>query len=168
MVIWVIGLSGSGKTTFANELYKSLNAIEEKYIKIDGDIIRDLFQNDLGYNYQDRRKNANRIMKLSHFLNKNGINVICSILSISQEDRTWNRENISNYFEIFIDVKMDVLKERDSKKLYENYNKGLIKDVVGCDIPFDEPVNCDYRIENNHDLKNLFSHIDKLKSIIDV
>ena len=167
MVIWVIGLSGSGKTTFANELHKSLNN-EKNFIKIDGDVIRDLFQNDLGYEYQDRRKNANRIVKLSQFLANNGINVICSILSISQEDRIWNRENIPNYFEIFIDVKMDVLKERDSKKLYENYDKGLIKDVVGCDISFDEPISCDYRIENNSDLKNLFSHISKLKSIIDV
>mgnify|MGYP005995408061 CR=1 FL=1 len=166
MVIWIIGLSGSGKTTFANELCKSLNNGEEKYIKIDGDIIRDLFQNDLGHSYQDRRKNANRIMKLSHFLNKNGINVICSILSISREDRIWNRKNIPNYFEIFIDVKMDILKKRDSKNLYKNYDKGLIKDVVGCDIIFEEPVDCDYRIENNNDLKYLFSHIEILKSII--
>ena len=100
MVIWVIGLSGSGKTTFANELHKSLNN-EKNFIKIDGDVIRDLFQNDLGYEYQDRRKNANRIMKLSQFLANNGINVICSILSISQEDRIWNRENIPNYFKKF-------------------------------------------------------------------
>lgn len=166
MVIWIIGLSGSGKTTFANELYKSLNKGEEKYVKLDGDIIRDLFQNDLGHSYQDRRKNAYRIMKLSHFLNRNGINVICSILSISQEDRNWNRKNIPNYFEIFIDVKMDILKKRDSKNLYKNYEKGLIKNVVGCDIIFDQPVNCDYRIENNKDLQNLFSHIEILKNII--
>ena len=105
MVIWVIGLSGSGKTTFANEFCSILNNNNAKFVKIDGDVIRDIFQNDLGHNYKDRRKNANRIMRLCHFLDQNGINVICSILSVSEEDRVWNRENISNYFEIFIDVK---------------------------------------------------------------
>ena len=97
------------------------------------------------------------------------------ILADIKEPHIWGNINkkdaviyLNNNFEIFIDVKMDVLKERDSKKLYENYDKGLIKDVVGCDISFDEPISCDYRIENNSDLKSLFSHISKLKSIIDV
>lgn len=166
MVIWVIGLSGSGKTTFANELYLSIINDNKKFVKIDGDVIRDIFQNDLGHNYKDRRRNANRIMRLCHFLDQNGINVICSILSISEKDRAWNRKNISNYFEIFIDVKMDILKKRNSKGLYESYEKGKIKNVVGCDIKFDEPVNCDYRIENNIDLNFLFSHLDILKNKI--
>lgn len=166
MVIWVIGLSGSGKTTFANELCSTLNNDNAKFVKIDGDVIRDIFQNDLGHNYKDRRRNANRIMRLCHFLDQNGINVICSILSVSEKDRAWNRINISNYFEIFIDVKMDILKKRDSKGLYKSYENGKIRNVVGCDIKFDEPVNCDYKIENNRDLNFLFSHLDILKNKI--
>ena len=104
MVIWIIGLSGSGKTTFANELHKSLNKGEEKYVKLDGDIIRDLFQNDIGHSVEHRKRNADRISKLCKFLEDQGIVVICSILSAFQNSRDWNRQNFDSYYEIYIEA----------------------------------------------------------------
>ena len=101
MIIWIIGLSGSGKTTLANHLINQLKIIGKDFINVDGDVIREIFDNDLGHTYNDRRNNAKRISRLCKFLEKNNQNVICSILSISEEDRIWNKKNFKNYFEIF-------------------------------------------------------------------
>ena len=61
MVIWIIGLSGSGKTTITNKVYNEVSKKVKNIVKIDGDIIREMFSNDLGYSTEDRKKNAHRI-----------------------------------------------------------------------------------------------------------
>ena len=118
MVVWLIGLSGSGKTTLANEIVKNINKKNRNTILIDGDMIREIFNNDLGYSMDDRLLNAQRICQLGKLLDKQGVNVVCAILSIFPETRAWNRENIENYYEVYIDTPIEVLIERDSKGLY--------------------------------------------------
>ena len=76
MVIWLIGLSGAGKTTLAKKVVNESNMTGSKTILIDGDIIRKIFNNDLGYSLDDRLKNAQRICQLCKFLDDNGINVV--------------------------------------------------------------------------------------------
>ena len=80
MVIWIIGLSGAGKTTLAEEIYKISKPINPNTVLIDGDAIREIFGNDLGHSAEDRKKNAKRISRLCYFLSLHNINVICSIL----------------------------------------------------------------------------------------
>tara|TARA_Y100000591_G_C21528617_1_gene543003 strand:+ start:186 stop:698 length:513 start_codon:yes stop_codon:yes gene_type:complete len=168
MVIWIIGLSGSGKTTLANKIVtdSNLRADIKKTVLIDGDIIREVFGNDIGYSMQDRLLNAQRICHLGSFLHNQGLNVVCAILSIFPETRKWNRENIEDYYEIFIDTPIDILVERDSKGIYEKFNSGKISNVVGMDIEFPPPDQSDLVIDNSSSLNDLLSHSDKIVKLL--
>lgn len=148
MVVWIIGLSGAGKTTLANEIIAQIDGEQNTTVLIDGDMVREVFGNDLGHSMDDRRKNANRICQLGKFLDQQGVNVVCAILSLFPESRAWNRENIKDYYEVFIDTPISTLIERDSKDLYRKFNNGEIHDVAGMDIHFPHPDNADLIINN--------------------
>ena len=148
MVIWLIGLSGSGKTTLAEKIVSDTNKKINNIVLIDGDVIREIFGNDLGYSMQDRLLNAQRICQLSKFLDEQGVNVVCAILSIFPNTREWNRKNIKNYYEVFIDAPIENLVDRDSKGIYQKFKSGEIKDVAGMDLDFPRPDSADLIIKN--------------------
>ena len=156
MVIWIIGLSGAGKTTLANRIIKKISNHKTNVVLLDGDIIRDVFGNDLSHSIDDRLINAQRINRLCKMLDDQNIHVVCSILSLFPESRDWNRQNIKNYFEVYIDAPMDQLQNRDYKGIYKEYNEGKIKDVAGLDIEFIPPNNPDLIIKNQDSIDNLF------------
>ena len=158
MVVWLIGLSGSGKTTLAREIVSCVNSKSNNTVLIDGDVIREIFGNDLGYSMEDRLLNAHRICKLGKFLDEQGMNVVCAILSIFPETREWNRKNIENYFEVYIDTPIDMLVERDSKGIYGKYKRGELTEVIGMDIKFPIPDNPDLVIENSNSKEELLSY----------
>ena len=158
MVVWLIGLSGSGKTTLANEIVASTNIESKNTILLDGDVIREIFGNDLGYSMEERLLNAQRICQLGKFLDDQGMNVICAILSIFPEIREWNRKNVRGYYEVFIDVPIEILVERDSKGIYGKYNRGEISEVVGMDINFPIPDKADLVIKNIKSKSDLLSY----------
>ena len=158
MVVWLIGLSGSGKTTLANEIVASTNIESKNTILLDGDAIREIFGNDLGYSMEERLLNAQRICQLGKFLDDQGMNVICAILSIFPEIREWNRKNVRGYYEVFIDVPIEILVERDSKGIYGKYNRGEISEVVGMDINFPIPDKADLVIKNIKSKSDLLSY----------
>ncbi|MEK9132848.1 MAG: adenylyl-sulfate kinase [Patescibacteria group bacterium] len=154
MVIWITGLSASGKTTLGKAVYDAWKAREQNTVFVDGDHIRKIFQHDKkneSYTMEERRKNADRICDLCAWLDSQGINVVCCILSLFEESRKWNRENYSKYFEVFIDVPMDVLMKREIKGLYKAAKAGELKNVVGVDIPFAKPANSDFVLDNSAD-----------------
>jgi adenylylsulfate kinase-like enzyme len=158
MVVWLIGLSGSGKTTLANEVVLGANYNSNNTVLIDGDIIREIFSNDIGYSMEDRLLNAQRICQLGKFLDSQGINVVCAILSIFPETREWNRKYIENYYEVFIDAPIETLIDRDSKGIYSKYSKGEISEVVGMDIIFPAPDKADLVIKNNTSKEDLLKY----------
>jgi adenylylsulfate kinase len=162
MVIWLIGLSGSGKSTLANKIVKEANKIEHNTILLDGDVVREVFGNDLGYSLEDRLKNAERFCQLGKFLDSQGFNVVAAILSLFPENRDWNRRNIKNYYEVFIDTPLDVLIERDSKGIYARFNKGEISEVAGMDIHFQIPEKADLVIKNNVSRDSLLKHASQI------
>tara|TARA_B110000444_G_C18841980_1_gene599510 strand:+ start:1264 stop:1773 length:510 start_codon:yes stop_codon:yes gene_type:complete len=169
MIIWIMGLSGSGKSTLANEVIKEVRKYQSNTLLIDGDEFRNIFNNDLGYTVDDRKKNASRISNFCKFCESQNISVVCAILSIFPEIRDLNKKNLLNYYEVFIDSPMEDLKQRDGKKLYENFSKNKIKNVVGLDINFHKPYDADLVIENNRSLENLLSHVQLIsKKIIKV
>ena len=151
MVIWLIGMSASGKTTIGKKLYDKLKFSKDKWIFLDGDIFRNILGDDLGHTIEDRRKNAYRISKFCEFLSLQNINVIASVLSIFHDNQIYNKKNIKNYKEIYLDVKFEKLIKRDNKKLYNKALNGEIKNVVGVDIPFKPPISPDLIIDNNND-----------------
>lgn len=148
MVVWIIGLSGAGKTTLANEVVAHVRRVQGNVVLIDGDMVREVFGNDLGHTMEDRLTNARRICQLGKLLDDQGIHVVCAILSLFPETRKWNRENLKNYYEVFIDTPMHDLVQRDSKGIYSRFNSGEIRDVAGMDIEFPRSDNADLIIDN--------------------
>jgi cytidine diphosphoramidate kinase len=152
MIVWVIGMSGVGKTAIGRELYKYWKQKNPATVLIDGDEIREIFKNDNhagDYSLEGRRMNAERIREMCLWLDKQGIDVICCILSIFEENHLWNRENYSQYFEVFVDAPFDELVARNPKNLYRQAQQGIIKNVVGVDIAFNKPVSPDMSIMNS-------------------
>jgi adenylyl-sulfate kinase len=166
MVIWLIGLSGAGKSTLANEVVSQIRQHNKNVVLIDGDVIRELFDNDLGYSMEDRLKNAERISRLCKFLDDQGIHVVCAILSLFVESRSWNRENLDNYFEVYIEVPVIELVKRDSKGIYKKYEEGELKNVAGMDIEFPVPENADLTIRNIDSKQEFLNHANTIANQI--
>ena len=148
MVIWLIGMSGSGKSTIASALYDNLKPGTKNLVYLDGDDFREMFRNDVDHTVAGRRKNAERISHTCHMLDRQGIHVIAAVLSIFPEWQAWNRATFSNYFEVFLDIPIATLVERDVKGLYAGAHEGRIKNVVGVDIEFPRPANPDLILDS--------------------
>ena len=151
MVIWVIGMSGAGKTTIATRLADHFRKWHP-VVLLDGDILREVWGDRLGHDVEGRRANARRISQLCRMLDSQEIHVVAAVLSIFPEWQQWNRENFNKYFEVFVDVPMEILKARDKKDLYRRALSGEIENVVGVDIPFPRPPHPDLVIDNSSDL----------------
>ena len=152
MVIWLIGLSGAGKTTFAKEIFRKIKMNKNNVVLIDGDEIRRIFKHDRNegaYSTKDRRINIERIVALCEWLDKQGINVICSTLCIFEDILSSNKNTFSNYYEIYMQASLDVVSKRDVKNLYKSALEGKSKNVVGIDIPFPEPKHPNKVVRNN-------------------
>lgn len=162
MVIWIIGLSGAGKTTLATKVVGLIREKKKNVVLIDGDVIRDIFGGDLGHSLEDRFKNAERICQLGKFLESQDIHVVVAILSLFLESREWNRKNLKNYYEVFIDTPINDLIKRDSKGLYSKYNRGEIENVAGLDLKFDKPANADLIISNKGTNEDLLKYADQI------
>lgn len=165
-LLWITGLAGSGKTTIARKVYSSIKKKHSNSVFLDGDDFRAIMQDELGFHLEDRKKNAWRIARLCSFLTSQGINVVCSTMSLYKEIHGYNRKFNKKYFEVFIDVDMNELIKRDKKGLYSLAIKGSIKNVTGIDLPFDKPENADLLLFNNtkSDInKNIKSILKKIK-----
>lgn len=160
MIIWITGLSGSGKTKFSQYLIKHFSSnLKKKTIHLDGDNFRSIF-NDLGYTLKDRLKNAERVSKLVNFLNKTlDVVIVVSILSISNKWLNWNKKNNKNYFQIFLDVPINILKKRNIRNVYSNK-----KDVVGIGINYKKPSKNYFVFNNNFKKQFLNITIKKILS----
>ena len=141
MVIWIIGLSGTGKSYLAKKIFTKIAT--KKKIIIDGDEVRKYITDNLRYTKKDRSKNSILISKLCNFLEKQGFYVICPILSIFTDHQKKNRKIFNNYFQIYIKTNKQILIKRNNKKVYNNTN------VVGKDINFPKPYKSDLIIQNN-------------------
>lgn len=148
IVIWVTGLSGAGKTSIAEEVHSQLKKHQDNIVLLDGDVVRTLFGNDLGHTPDDRLVNAWRLCRLCWMLSEQGIDVVCATMSLFKECHAWNRDNLYKYYEILIDVPLDVLKERDSRQIYSRAERGELAGVVGVDLNYELPKNPHLVLDN--------------------
>lgn len=152
MIIWLTGLVGSGKTSIGRCLYEILKAEAPNTVLVDGDEIRNLVRFNTGddaYSLEGRHAAASRYCDICAWLDSQDINVICCTISFFEDLRERNRQNLSDYFEVFISVPMEILQQRDVKNLYARALKGEIKNVVGVDLPLTPPENPDLVIDNS-------------------
>lgn len=166
MVIWLIGLAGSGKTTIGRVLYERMKAENHATVFVDGDHVREIMGGDLGHTVEDRRRNGQRICNLCRFLDGQGMDVVACVLSLFHDQQEQNRRDLKDYFEIFIKVSMDVLEARDQKQVYSGVRAGRIKNVVGVDIPFLPPRHPDLVIENGAHCTDFGAHADIILAAI--
>ena len=136
-------MSGSGKTTLGQKIYQARKANNKCTVFLDGDHVREMLRNDVDHTIQGRYKNAERISHICKFLDKENIDVVAAVLSIFPEWQAWNRENLNDYYEIFLDVPMSELIARDPKGLYKQAAAGKLQNFVGFDIAFPRPPNPD-------------------------
>ncbi len=166
MIIWIVGLSGSGKTTIGTEVFRLWKNRCSNTVLLDGDHVRSMMQFDKkasDYSLEGRRINAMRIVEMCSWLDKQEINVVCCILCIFDDIMRDNYERYSKYYQVYLETSMETLKERDPKGLYEKAVKGYEKNVVGIDMPFNPPQFSDLFLNTD---KNALSPNELAKNIL--
>ena len=143
MVIWITGLSASGKTTLCKAFEKKFRSTIPNMVLLDGDVIRQLYGNDLGYTETNRVVQIKRLQSIATFLEEQSILVIVAALYASKDLLNHNRRNFREYFEVYLKADIDLLKTREIKELYKQALEKKIVNVVGVDISWNEPVNPD-------------------------
>ena len=145
MVIWLIGISGAGKTTIGRRLETYFEKLGKKCYVLDGDEVRDLFDRDLGYSDADREANIQRSMLGAYLLDRNDIiGIICNIGPL-EHLRQLARRKIAGYNEIYLKKDMQVSMQNDVKGMYrENLGR---TEIAGIDAAFDEPRTPDLTLE---------------------
>lgn len=142
-VFWFTGLSGSGKSTVAKGVERSLFNAGYVVQVLDGDNIRSGINNNLGFSVEDRRENIRRIAEVAKLFCNAGIITLCSFVSPTREIRNLASDIIgpSDFYEVFINTPLDLCEKRDVKGLYQKARKGEIKNFTGIDSPFENPDN---------------------------
>ena len=146
MIVWLTGLSGAGKTTIADAIIRIMKPILPNLIVIDGDVIRELFGADLGFDVAARKVQIGRIQRLALFLTRQDVPVIVSALYASHDLLEWNRANLPGYFEVYVDTPLATVEERDTKGFYAKARAGGLLNVVGLDIPWQAPQKPDITV----------------------
>jgi adenylylsulfate kinase len=143
IVIWITGLSGSGKTTIAQVLEIELHKRGYLTKLLDGDNVRSGINNNLSFSEVDRKENIRRIAEVSKLFMMGGVILINCFISPTKEIRDQARDIIgeNDFFEIFVNTPLEVCEERDIKGLYAKARAGLIKNFTGIDSPYEEPEN---------------------------
>ncbi len=148
-VLWVYGLSGSGKTTMAIALEKSLHDRGFLTQILDGDNVRAGINSNLTFTKEDRAENLRRIAEVNKLFYNCGLITINCFISPLKENRDTVREIIgkNDFIEIFVDTPIEECERRDVKGLYKKARAGEIKNFTGVDAPFEVPENPDIRVE---------------------
>lgn len=164
-VIWLTGLSGSGKTTIAKKIVE----LGIEGIQLDGDVIREGLCKDLGFSYEDRKENIRRIAELSKIFIKNKKSCICTFISPTKEIRALAKSIIGseNFIEIYINTPLEVCISRDVKGHYKKAKQGKIKNFTGIDSLYEPPENPDlvldcYNLNVDKSAKILFEYLNKI------
>jgi len=147
-VLWFTGLSGSGKSTIANEVEKSLNLMNRHTFLLDGDNVRHGLNKDLGFTEADRIENIRRVGEVAKLMTDAGLIVLTAFISPFRAERQMVRKMLpeAEFIEIFVDTPLEVAEARDVKGLYKKARSGKLKNFTGIDSPYEPPENPEIRV----------------------
>ena len=149
IVIWFTGLSGSGKSTIANELDVELNKRGLRTYILDGDNVRMGLNKDLGFSPESRKENIRRISEVAKLFADSGAIVMTAFISPYREDRNSARDVIGrDYVEVFVNTPIEECIKRDPKGLYKKAIAGEIKGFTGIDAPYEQPLSPEISLDN--------------------
>jgi len=150
MVIWLFGLSGSGKTTISTLLKEKLENEGFFVTTLDGDVLREGINKDLGFNEVDRAENIRRAAEIAKLMMLNNMITICSFITPLEQHRALAANIIGeHYFEVFLDCPLSICKERDVKGLYKDADLKLISNFTGVSAKFEPAINAHLVIKTN-------------------
>ncbi len=165
-VLWLTGLSGSGKSTIANAIEKALFNRGVRTYVLDGDNVRHGLNKDLGFRDADRVENIRRISEVAKLMVDAGILVITSFISPFRAERQMARDMFDkgDFIEIFVDTPIEVAEQRDPKGLYKKARKGELPNFTGIDSPYEKPEKPEILVSTNTEtleniVKNIISRI---------
>lgn len=171
-VIWLTGLSGSGKSSIANALDSHLFQQGFHTYLLDGDNVRHGLNSDLGFDHQSRVENIRRIGEVAKLMVDAGLIVITAFISPFKSDRSMVRALFESYefIEVFVDAPIEVCEARDPKGLYKKAREGLIKEFTGIDSPYEKPDTAEITLQTDRqsiqdELEQILSYLTKNKLI---
>ena len=147
-VLWFTGLSGSGKSTIANEVEKQLALMNRHTFLLDGDNIRHGLNRDLGFTEADRIENIRRIGEVAKLMADAGLIVLTAFISPFRAERRMVRDMLpaGEFIEVFVDTPLEIAEARDVKGLYKKARAGELKNFTGIDSPYEPPETPEIRV----------------------
>ena len=150
-VLWFTGLSGSGKSTIANEVQRRLFASGRHSFILDGDNVRHGLNRDLGFTDADRVENIRRVAEVSKLMVDAGLITLVSFISPFRAERELARNLMEEgeFIEIFVNTPLSVAESRDPKGLYKKARAGNLRNFTGIDSPYEAPENPEIEINTD-------------------
>ncbi len=150
-VIWFTGLSGSGKSTVANQVAAHLHQSGRITYVLDGDNIRHGLNKNLGFSPEDRQENIRRIGEVAKLFADAGLITTTAFISPYRQDRDAVRDIMSSdrFIEVFVDCPLEICENRDPKGLYKKARAGELKGFTGIDAPYEAPQSPELVVNTN-------------------
>ena len=147
-VIWLTGLSGSGKSSIANAMEVALHANGYRTYILDGDNVRGGLSRDLGFSDADRVENIRRITEVSRLMMDAGLIVMTAFISPFRHEREMARNLVGSehFVEVYVSTPLEVCEERDVKGLYKKARAGLLPNMTGIDSAYEAPLSPDVTV----------------------
>jgi adenylyl-sulfate kinase len=141
-VVWLTGLSGSGKSTIAGELERRLLALDRPVWVLDGDKVREGLCSDLGFSPEHRKENIRRVAEVARLFADAGLICIVAFISPYRADRDRARSLLpaGRFIEVYLSAPLEACEHRDPKGLYAKARAGLVKDFTGITAPYEAPL----------------------------